>query len=46
LLATVATVVQLALEVITTFTWSPFARELDVNVDELVPAFTPFICHW
>ena len=38
-------VVQLALEVMITVTWSPLARELVVNVDELVPAFVPFICH-
>ena len=45
LLVTVGTVVQLALEVMTTFTWSPFVRLLDVNVGELVPALMPFICH-
>jgi len=38
-------VVQLAFDVIITVTWSPLARELVVNVDELVPAFVPFICH-
>jgi len=45
LLAVVAAVVQLALEVMVTLTWSPFARLLVVNVGELEPAFTPFICH-
>jgi hypothetical protein len=38
-------VVQLAFDVIITVTWSPLARELVVKVEELVPAFTPFICH-
>jgi hypothetical protein len=38
-------VVQLAFEVMITVTWSPFASEPVVNVDELVPAFAPFICH-
>ena len=46
LLVAVAVVVQLALEVITTVTWSPLASVLEVNVGELVPTFTPFICHW
>jgi len=45
LLVAVAAVVQVALEVMVTLTWSPFARLLVVNVGELVPAFTPFICH-
>ena len=45
LLAVVGDDVQLALDVMTTLTWSPFASALDVNVGELVPAFTPFICH-
>jgi len=45
LLFAVAVVMQLALEVIATLTWSPLARVLEVNVGELVPAFTPFICH-
>ena len=45
LLVTVAVVVQLALEVMLTLTWSPFASELDVNVGEFGPALTPFICH-
>jgi hypothetical protein len=45
LLVPVAVVVQLALEVMITLTWSPLASVLDVNVAELVPAFTPFICH-
>jgi len=38
-------VVQLAFEVMITVTWSPLARELVVKVEELVPAFAPFICH-
>jgi hypothetical protein len=41
----VVVVMQLALDVITTVTWSLLARALVVNVDELVPAFTPLICH-
>ena len=41
----VEVVVQLAFEVMVTVTWSPLARELVVKVDELVPAFTPLICH-
>jgi len=45
LLVAVAAVVQVALEVMVTLTWSPFARLLVVNVGELVPAFTPFTCH-
>jgi hypothetical protein len=45
LLAAVDVVVQLALEVMLTLTWSPLDSELEVNVAELVPAFTPFICH-
>jgi hypothetical protein len=46
LLVVVAVVVQLALDVKITLTWSPLASVLDVNVAELVPALTPFICHW
>ena len=46
LLVAVDEVVQLALEVMITVTWSLFASELDVNVGEFVPAFTPLICHW
>ena len=46
LLVAVDVVVQLALETMIKVTWSPFARLLDVNVAELVPALTPFICHW
>ena len=38
-------VVQPAFDNIITVTWSPLARELVVNVDELIPAFAPFICH-
>jgi hypothetical protein len=45
LLVAIAVVVQFALEVMITFTWSPLASELEVNVAELVPAFPPFICH-
>ena len=45
LLVAVVVVVQLALEVMTTVTWSLFASVLEVNVAELVPVFTPFICH-
>jgi len=45
LLMAVAAVVQVALEVMVTLTWSPFARVLVVNVGELVPAFAPFTCH-
>ena len=45
LLAVVGDETQLALEVMITLTWSPFASVLEVNVGELVPTFTPFICH-
>jgi hypothetical protein len=45
LLVAVVVVVQLALEFMIMLTWSPLANVLDVNVGELVPAFTPFICH-
>ena len=45
LLVAIAVVMQLALEVIVTLTWSPLASVLEVNVAELVPAFAPFICH-
>jgi hypothetical protein len=45
LLVAVGVVVQLALDVMMTVTWSPFASELDVKVEELVPALTPFTCH-
>jgi hypothetical protein len=38
-------VAQLKLEVITTFTASPFDKTLVVNVEEFVPAFTPLTCH-
>jgi hypothetical protein len=41
----VGVVTQLAFDVIITFTWSPLITKLVVNVEELVPAFTPFICH-
>jgi hypothetical protein len=45
LLVAVGVVVQLALEVIITLTWSPFESVLEVKVAALVPAFVPFICH-
>jgi hypothetical protein len=45
LLVAAAAAVQLALDVMITLTWSPFASVLEVNVAELVPAFTPLICH-
>ena len=45
LLVAVKVVVQLALDVMITVTWSLFASELDVNVGEFIPAFTPFTCH-
>ena len=45
LLVAVEVVAQLAFDVIITVTWSLFASELEVNVAELVPAFTPFTCH-
>ena len=32
-------------EVITTVTWSPFAKDEVVNVDALVPALFPFTIH-
>jgi hypothetical protein len=45
LLVAVGVVVQLALDVMMTVTWSPFASVLDVKLGELLPAFTPFTCH-
>jgi hypothetical protein len=45
LLVAVAVVVQLALEVMITLTWSPLASVLEVNVAAFVPALVPFICH-
>jgi hypothetical protein len=45
LLVAAAAVVQLALDVMITLTWSPFASVLEVNVAELVPTFAPFTCH-
>ena len=33
-------------EVITTVTWSPFARVVEVKVGELVPTFAPLSFHW
>ena len=41
----VEVVVQPALDVMITVTWSPFARALLVKVDALLPALTPFTCH-
>ena len=41
----VRVVTQLAFDVMVTVTWSPLARELVVKDDELVPAFTPLMCH-
>ena len=34
-----------ALEVIITVITSPLFKVVDVNVEEFVPAFTPFTCH-
>ena len=34
-----------AVDVKITVTWSLLLSELLINVDELVPAFTPFTCH-
>jgi hypothetical protein len=45
LLVAVAVVIQLALEVMMQLTLSPLVSVPDVNDAELVPAFTPFICH-
>ena len=45
LLVAVDVVAQLTLDVMITVTWSLFASELDVNMGEFVPAFTPFTCH-
>ena len=45
LLVAVDDVVQLALEVMITVTWSLFASVVEVNVGEFVPALTPFTCH-
>jgi hypothetical protein len=28
-----------------TVTWSPLAKLFVINVEELVPALTPFTCH-
>ena len=33
-------------EVITTVTWSPFARVVEVKVGELVPTLAPLSFHW
>ena len=46
LLVAVGVEMQLALEVMITLTWSPLTSVLEVNVGELEPTFTPFICHW
>ena len=45
LLVAVGVVTQPALDVMITLTWSPFVSVLEVNVEEFVPAFTPFTCH-
>ena len=45
LLVAVGVVVQVALEVIITRTWSAFESVLEVNVGEFAPTFTPLICH-
>ena len=45
LLVAVGVVVQAALDVMITLTWSPLASVLEVNVAAFVPAFAPFICH-
>ena len=45
LLVAVAVVVHVAFDVMMTLTWSALLSVPDVNVAELVPAFTPFICH-
>lgn len=39
-------VAQVKLDVMITVTTSPFAKELIVNIEEFVPAFAPFTCHW
>jgi len=41
----VEVVMQLAFDVTVTDTWSPLAREVVTKLDELVPAFTPLMCH-
>ena len=41
----VGVVMQFAFDVMVTVTWSPLARELVIKDDELVPAFTPLMCH-
>ena len=43
--AVVGVVMQVAFEVMVTVTWSPLASILVIKVDELVPAFTPLMCH-
>ena len=35
-----------AFEVMITVTISPLFKVVDVNVEEFVPTFTPFTCHW
>jgi hypothetical protein len=42
----VGAVRQFAFDVITHVTASLLARDVDVKVAELVPAFTPFTFHW
>jgi hypothetical protein len=41
----VGVVMQLAFDVMVTVTWSPLVSEVVVKLDELVPAFTPLMCH-
>jgi len=41
----VGVVMQLAFDVMVTDTWSPLPREVVTKLDELVPAFTPLMCH-
>lgn len=46
LLVAVAEVTHVALDVSTQVITSPLLIVEDINVDEFVPAFTPFIFHW
>ena len=39
-------VVQLALDVMITLTWSPLVSVVGANIGAFMPALTPFICHW
>jgi len=41
----VGVVMQLAFDVMVTDTWSLLPREVVTKLDELVPAFTPLMCH-